>query len=92
LEILLARMGGDPTITDGMFAAAVAAAPYCHPRLTASETRISSDNTHRIVSDEPMTAEAWAAQYATPANDAVAGEAVTEEEPDARPGAADARS
>jgi hypothetical protein len=86
LEILLARMSGDPTITDEMFQAAVAAAPYCHPRLTSSETRISSDNTHRVVSDEPMSAEEWTRQYATPANDAVAGEIVTEEEPDAAAG------
>jgi hypothetical protein len=73
-------------VTDEAFQAAIAAAPYIHPRLTSADTTIRSDNTHRIVADEPMTAEAWAAQYATPANETVAGEAVTTDEPDAAAG------
>jgi hypothetical protein len=72
-------MNGDTSITDAAFQAAIACAPYCHPRLVASETRISSDNTHRVVSDEPMTAEQWEAKFALPANDASPCELLTDE-------------
>jgi len=71
LEVILARMNGDGRITDASFQAAIAAAPYIHPRLASSDTTIKSDNTHRVVADEPMTPEQWTAQYVTPANDAV---------------------
>jgi hypothetical protein len=71
LEVILARMNGDDSVTDAAFQAAIAAAPYIHPRLASSDTTIKSDNTHRVVADEPMTAEEWTAKYASPANDAV---------------------
>ena len=35
LDVMLARMRGDGTITDQQFEAAVAAAPYVHPKLAA---------------------------------------------------------
>jgi len=70
LEVILAKMNGEP-VSDGAFQAAIAAAPYIHPRLTSADTTIKSDNTHRVVSDEPMTADQWEAQYSVPANDAV---------------------
>ncbi len=74
LDVILAKMNGDPSITDGQFQAAVAAAPYVHPRLASTDTTVKSDNVHRVISDEPMTAEEWAVRYATPANDAVSSE------------------
>ena len=70
LDIMLAKMNGDDTITDAQFAAAQAAAPYIHPRLQSTEATIKSDNVHRVVSDEPMDAAQWAATHA-PANDQV---------------------
>jgi hypothetical protein len=79
LEVILARMNGE-AVTDDAFQAAIAAAPYIHPRLTSADTTIKSDNTHHIVSDEPMTAEQWSEQYAIPANDAVSSEAAADEE------------
>jgi hypothetical protein len=35
LDVMLRRMHGDMTITDQQFEAAVAAAPYVHPRMAA---------------------------------------------------------
>jgi hypothetical protein len=67
LEVILMRMDGDPTITDSMFAAAVAAAPYIHPRLAATEATIKSDNIHRVLSDQPLTAEEWLEKFRPPA-------------------------
>jgi hypothetical protein len=58
-------------VTDEQFAAAVAAAPYLHPRLASTDTTIKSDNVHYVVSDKPMTAEEWQAEFAQHANDAV---------------------
>ena len=62
---------GDPTITDEQFQAAVAAAPYVHPRLAATEATVKSDNILRIISDEPLTAEEWLEKFAPPAGNAV---------------------
>ena len=64
LEVMLRRMRGDPDITDEAFQAAIAAAPYIHPRLASSDTTIKSDNVHRVVSDKPLSVEEWQAQYA----------------------------
>jgi hypothetical protein len=58
-------------VTDEQFAAAVAAAPYLHPRLASSDTTIKSDNVHYVVSDKPMSVEEWQAEFAPHANDAV---------------------
>ena len=60
--------------TDAQLQAAVAAAPYIHPRLSSTEATVRSDNVHRVVSDKPLTAEEWAAGHAPPANDAVSGD------------------
>jgi hypothetical protein len=35
LDVILRRMRGDTTVSNQQFEAAVAAAPYCHPRLSA---------------------------------------------------------
>jgi hypothetical protein len=35
LDVILRRMRGDTTVSNPQFEAAVAAAPYCHPRLSA---------------------------------------------------------
>src|SRR5215469_4500497 len=81
LEVMLARMNGDASISDDMFAAAVAAAPYIHPRLTSSDTTVKSDNVnaHLVLSDKPLTVDEWCAQYAPRANDAVALESRVDE-------------
>lgn len=79
LEVMLARMDGDSSISDDMFAAAVAAAPYIHPRLASSDTTIKSDSVHYVVSDKPLTVEEWCAQFAPHANDAAAPESRTDE-------------
>jgi hypothetical protein len=42
--------------TDEQVAAATAAAPYLHPKLASNDTRIIADNTHRVISDAPLTA------------------------------------
>jgi hypothetical protein len=79
LQVMLARMNGDASISDDMFAAAVAAAPYIHPRLASSDTRIESNNVHVVLSDKPLTVDEWCAQYAPHANDAVALEPLVTE-------------
>lgn len=57
------------------------AAPYIHARLASSDVRLESDNTHRVVSDKPMTVDEWQAEFsAGHANDAVDGDAVAEPE------------
>ncbi len=43
------------------------AAPYLHARLTSVDTTVKSDNTHRVVSDKPLTKDEWAEKYATQA-------------------------
>ncbi len=78
LDVMLARMHGEPLpngrmVTDEQFQAAVAAAPYVHPRPAATDATIRSDNIHYVVSDKPLTIEEWQAKYAH-VNDAVAVE------------------
>jgi hypothetical protein len=46
-------------VTDSMYEAAVALAPYVHPKLTATTMEVHSDNVHRVVSEKPMTIEEW---------------------------------
>jgi hypothetical protein len=84
LEVMLRRMNGDASISDNMFAAAVAAAPYIHPRLASSDTRIESNNVHVVLSDRPLTVDEWCAQYAPHANGAVALEPLVTEADDSR--------
>jgi hypothetical protein len=86
LEVMLARMNGDATISDDMFAAAVAAAPYIHPRLASTDTTVKSDNVnvHLVLSDKPLTVDEWCAQYAPHANGAVALESRIDEAEDSR--------
>ena len=50
--------------TDAQFAAAIAAAPYIHPRLASTDRTVKSDNVHRVVSDRPMTLEEWQQKFA----------------------------
>jgi hypothetical protein len=58
------------TVTDEMFAAAVAAAPYIHPKISSASIEMRSDNVHYVVSDEPMTVEEWIEKFgATVADD-----------------------
>jgi hypothetical protein len=75
LDVILARMRASPlpdgtNPTDSQYHAAVDAAPYLHARLASTDTTIKSDNTHRVLSEKPMTEEDWVAEHATPANDA----------------------
>lgn len=67
LDVMLARMRGQPLpngrmVTDEQFQAAIAAAPYVHPRLAATDATIRSDNIHYVVSDRPLIIEEWAAK------------------------------
>lgn len=69
LDILLAKMRNQPlpdgsSVDEGQFAAAIAAAPYIHPRLASTDTTLKSDNVHRVVSDKPLTVAEWQAEYA----------------------------
>lgn len=86
LDILLAKMRNQPLpdgsqVDESQFQAAIAAAPYIHARLASSDVRVESDNTHRVVSDKPMTVEDWQAEFsADHANDAVDGDLVAEPE------------
>lgn len=78
LDVMLARMRsqtiGGKNVTDDQFAAAVAAAPYIHPRLSSVDSTVKSDNVTHVISDQPPTAEEWEQQYggdlATPAGSA----------------------
>jgi hypothetical protein len=68
LDVMLCRMRGEPladgrTVTDEMFAAAVAAAPYIHPKISSASVEMRSDNVHYVVSDEPMTVEEWVKKF-----------------------------
>lgn len=77
LDVLLAKMRGT-TLPDGtapskeQFDAAIAAAPYLHPRLASTDTTIKSDNVHRVVAERPLSVEEWTAQHGAAANDAAA--------------------
>lgn len=69
LHVFLARLrneklpdGTEPT--DRQFEAALAAAPYIHPRLASTDTTVKSDNVHRVVADKPTTKDEWAEKYA----------------------------
>jgi hypothetical protein len=86
LEVMLLRMDGDASISDDMFAAAVAAAPYIHPRLASTDTTMKSDNVnvHLVLSEKPLTVDEWCTQYAPRANDAVALESLVTEAEDSR--------
>lgn len=69
LDVMLAKLRNealpDGTLpTDAQFQAAVAAAPYVHPRLAATDTTMRSDNVHRVVADKPMTEEQWVNEHA----------------------------
>lgn len=77
LDVMLLRMRGEPLpdgkmVTEEMFQAAQAAAPYIHPRLASTDTTVKSDNVHRVVSSEPLTIEEWAAKHGAVTGDAVA--------------------
>ena len=68
LDVMLARMKGQAldgigSITDEQFQAAVAAAPYIHPRLSSVDSTVKSDNVTHIISDQPATADEWEQQY-----------------------------
>ena len=63
LDVMLRVMRGDGTVTDRQFQAAIAAAPYVHPRLAATEMKLESENEHRVVFEAPMTEEEWLALY-----------------------------
>jgi hypothetical protein len=74
LDVMLCRMRGEPlpdgrAVTAEMFAAAVAAAPYLHPKLNSASVEMRSDNTHYIVSDEPMTVEEWVQKFGATVED-----------------------
>jgi hypothetical protein len=62
MEVMARRMAGDKSIDEAMFQAAVALAPYVHPRLSQTDTTVRSDNIHRVVSEEPLTIEEWCAR------------------------------
>jgi hypothetical protein len=48
-------------VTDSMYEAAVALAPYVHPKLTATTMEVHSDNVVRIISETPMSLAEWCA-------------------------------
>jgi hypothetical protein len=77
LDVMLARMRNEPLPdgkhpTDEQFEAAVAAAPYIHPKINSASVEVRSDNVHYVVSDEPMTVEEWVAKYGADSNDVAA--------------------
>ena len=59
LDVMLARMRGDTAITDQQYQAAVAAAPYVHPKLAAIAlpeqgtdfSELSDDELHAMIRD-----------------------------------------
>jgi hypothetical protein len=68
LDILTSRMRDVPLptgqrISDEMFQAAVAAAPYIHPRLAQADLAVRSDNVVRIISEAPMSVEQWCREH-----------------------------
>lgn len=59
------------------------AAPYIHARLASTETKLQSENVHRVVSEKPLSMDEWqemASQMQSHANDAVSASDI--EEPD----------
>lgn len=86
LDVLTSRYTGQPMPngkhpTDEQIQAAIAAAPYVHPRLASTDTTIKSDNVHRVFSSKPLTEAEWVQQHA-PANDAVSPELPEDAEKD----------
>lgn len=45
--------------TEKALAAAIAAAPYLHSRLASTESRVTSDNTHYVISETTMDVDEW---------------------------------
>jgi hypothetical protein len=77
LTVLLCRMRDQPLpdgrqVTDEMFEAAQAAAPYIHARLASTTATVTSDNIHRVIADRPLSIEEWNEKYNVHANDAAA--------------------
>lgn len=62
LDVMMRRMRGDDTITDAQFAAACAAAPYVHPKLTAVEMNAVIKRNAADMSDEDLAAIAGASR------------------------------
>src|SRR4051812_9218800 len=56
LEVMLRRMRGDDSITDNQFAAAIAAAPYVHPKLSAVEMNAVLERKATELTDEELAA------------------------------------
>lgn len=86
LDVMMARTNGVPLPdgrmpTDSQLQAAIAAAPYIHPRLASTDTTIKSDNVHHVISDKPLSEDEWLASYTAPAAPAVndASDAADEE-------------
>src|SRR4051794_11474905 len=56
LEVMLRRMRGDDSITDNQFAAAIAAAPYIHPKLPAIEMNAVLERKATELTDDELAA------------------------------------
>ena len=71
LDVILAVMRNEPgaeQYSPKQIEMAIAAAPYLHARLASTDMTMKSDNTHRVVSDKPLTEDEWVSEHA--ANDA----------------------
>lgn len=64
LDVMLKRMRGDSEITDNQFQAAIAAAPYVHPRLAAVESKVTAEVAMSAPVDAPPqeTRDEWLAR------------------------------
>lgn len=47
---------------------AIAAAPYIHPRLAATEMKVDGEYRQRVISDKPMSDQQWMALHGSPAS------------------------
>jgi hypothetical protein len=78
-------MRGEPLpngklVTDEQFQAAVAAAPFIHPRLASTDATIRSANVHYVVADEPLSVEQWVARFVAPASGMMSGTVLAAEQ------------
>lgn len=63
LEVMLAIMRDPDSGASMRFEAAKAAAPYIHPRLSHTDSKVSQETTHYVVSDTEMSEDEWASTY-----------------------------
>jgi hypothetical protein len=63
LDYMLSILRDEMADTKDRFAAAQAAAPYVHAKLSSVDLKSTNETTLHVLSDKPLDADAWAEKY-----------------------------